>query len=132
MTLIEVLIALVIVSAAIIPLMGVLGMGVGGAARADEMSYVTDLAREWMEDVKTAGAQDLEAGTVTWVVSRAGEGGRGHTQYEVVRAVTAVDTAGENSLWLVTVSVHRYPRPEPAEYGKLLVSLSTYLYAGGL
>ncbi|HHV62268.1 MAG TPA: hypothetical protein GXX51_06490 [Firmicutes bacterium] len=139
MSFIEVLIALAVLALAVTPLIGLVGSGVRGAGRADEVAYATDLAREEIEAIRNGRAEDLAEGTVTRVITRpvgGGEGGGGHAlngaRYEVVREVTASLEAGGNTLWLVRVRVYRYPGPSQGNPGESLVSLGTYVYAGGV
>ncbi len=123
-TLIEVLIALALMSVVLLPAMSAVATLARSETRSETRTHAVELARSAIEAMKSLDAASFEAGSVLTTVS--GPGGRGSYDVERVLTVSDEDDFG-NRLWEVSVSVYSHPRDEDAQ---ALCTLATLIYGG--
>lgn len=124
-TLIEVVIALLLVALLLIPAMSSVAGMLANKTKRDEKTQALELARSSIEAAKALYADGFQEGTTITTVSI------GANSFDVRRVMIDRSNADEgvanlgNTLWEVTVSVYKHPFTDNAEP---LCSLTTLIY----
>lgn len=120
-TLVEVLIALLLIGLLLVPAMSAIASLLGGTAKRDIKAQALDLARSTVETMKVLSADAFSEGTAITTVTNSD----GSPPFDVERVLRPYDEDSRNTLWEVTVSVYEHPmsdNPSP------LCSLTTLLF----
>ncbi|MEW6229456.1 MAG: type II secretion system protein [Bacillota bacterium] len=122
-TLIEVLIALMLIGVLLIPAMSSIATLIANKVRGESRAEALELARSAIEAVKALDAGSFAAGRT--VVTVTGPSGRASYDVERLLAVRDEDPSNPaNRLWEVTVSVYEHPMQDDA---LSLCSLTTFI-----
>lgn len=120
-TLVEVLIALLLIALVIVPAMSTIANLLENTVKRDVKAQALDLARSTIEALKDLGADTFSKGTsVTTVTSS-----DGNRSFDIERVMRIYDEDSGSRLWEVTVSVYEHPMSDNATP---LCSLTTLIY----
>ena len=120
-TLIEVLVAVMLVTLLLVPAMSSIAGLLTNKAKGDAKAEALDLARSRIEAVKTLSADAFSKGTSLVTVTSPG----GSRSFDIERVMQVYDEDSGNRLWAVTVSVYEHPKSDGATP---LCSLTTLIY----
>lgn len=123
-SLVEVLIALALISVILLPALSSIATLVTNQARGETRAEALELARSAVEAVKSLDPGSFEAGSTITTVAGPGS----DTSYDVERTLTVRDEDDlGNRLWEVTASVYGHPKADGAP---ALCSMSTFVCGG--
>jgi Tfp pilus assembly protein PilV len=119
--LIEVLVAIMLVSAVVVPAMSSVASFLRSTRQSSLEAQALDLARSTIEALKDLGPNAFSQGAS--VIEVASPDGK--TSFDVERVLSVYDEDSGSSLWQVTVSVYEHPK---SEVDSPVCALTTLIY----